>query len=112
VEVIDVDEGTVTTSHLSSTAALALKRKAGSGSVIQTMASSQKKVKVKVEAAEVELDKVQSCAVCFDKPREILFLLCSHLLACGACANSLWEKSRECPLCRKKIERRIRAMIS
>jgi hypothetical protein len=124
VEVTDVDEGTTAITHVSSTAALALKRsrgefEAGSSSAVQAIATAHKNVKVKVEAAaagkeeaEVELDRIQTCAICFDAPRQVFFSPCSHYIACRECSDRLWESSRECPMCRKKIEQQIKVMMA
>lgn len=112
----DAEGGTTTTEPSSVAAALARKRsreeaEAGSSSAVQEMVSMHKNAKVKMEAAaagkeeaEVELDRIQKCVICFDDERQVVFLPCSHFLACENCADLL----RECPNCREPIVQRQR----
>ena len=116
----DAEGGTTITEPSSVAAALARKRsreeaEARSSSAVQEMASIHKNVKVKMEAAaagkeeaEVELDRIQKCVICFDDERQVVFLPCSHFLVCENCADLL----RECPVCKEPIVSRVRAVVS
>ena len=48
------------------------------------------------------------CIVCMDDERSILFLPCRHVACCTACADAL----RKCPVCRQRIDERLRIAIS
>jgi hypothetical protein len=48
------------------------------------------------------------CRICLDKERNILFKPCHHILTCADCSRTV----RECPLCRKKIEKRVRIYLA
>lgn len=50
-------------------------------------------------------DKI-ACVVCKENMKNTVFLGCNHSATCIKCANSKYLK--ECPLCRKKIEKVIR----
>jgi ssDNA-binding Zn-finger/Zn-ribbon topoisomerase 1 len=50
-------------------------------------------------------DKI-SCVVCRENMKNTVFLGCNHSATCIKCANS--KHLKECPLCRKKIEKVIR----
>lgn len=45
------------------------------------------------------------CKICLLKPYEIVFVPCGHILACSECARNF---SKCCPLCRSKIEKKIK----
>uniref|UniRef100_A0A158P5L4 RING-type domain-containing protein n=1 Tax=Tetranychus urticae TaxID=32264 RepID=A0A158P5L4_TETUR len=48
------------------------------------------------------------CCVCLVKNHNVLYLPCSHIAVCDSCDNQLFRNSsRNCPLCRTKIEKRI-----
>jgi hypothetical protein len=54
---------------------------------------------------EVErLKKEQSCTICFERQKVIIFMPCSHLASCAECSVAL----QTCPICRKKVEATIR----
>lgn len=42
-----------------------------------------------------------SCAVCWDKPREVLFTACGHAVLCTQCFERLLggDRALKCPLC-------------
>ena len=48
------------------------------------------------------------CGICKQKERDILFLPCRHLVACGTCPMQLVN----CPVCFKKIEQMMRIYIA
>eukprot|EP01113_Clastostelium_recurvatum_P000620 TRINITY_DN10290_c0_g1_i1.p1 TRINITY_DN10290_c0_g1~~TRINITY_DN10290_c0_g1_i1.p1 ORF type:complete len:595 (+),score=110.66 TRINITY_DN10290_c0_g1_i1:11-1795(+) len=43
------------------------------------------------------------CVICFDAPRDTVFLPCRHLSSCLACAQLLQKSSGHCPMCRGGI---------
>ena len=49
-------------------------------------------------------DTERMCVVCKITPRDTLLVPCNHLVACQECAQNV----SECPICRKRIERRTR----
>lgn len=55
-------------------------------------------------AASAEL--VSECVICMDHPSKIIFLPCGHLCCCPNCEQSV----ELCPMCRGKIERRIKVI--
>ena len=61
-------------------------------------------VEQKLEAAQDRLE----CTVCMAAERSVLFLPCSHVVACGGCAAQL----EECPMCRATIEQKAALNIS
>lgn len=44
------------------------------------------------------------CAICFDAPRDCLFLPCSHCVSCYACGTKIAEVRGTCPICRKQVK--------
>ncbi|CAN7941503.1 unnamed protein product, partial [Ixodes hexagonus] len=48
-----------------------------------------------------------SCAVCLDEQKTVLFLPCQHLVTCVNCGTRV----QECPMCRAEISQRIRAFL-
>lgn len=48
------------------------------------------------------------CCICLQSPREIAFVPCGHTLCCQDCSR----KVKECPVCRKKIFRRLKIFFS
>ena len=42
------------------------------------------------------------CVVCEDDKKQVVLLPCKHMCLCKACAD--FEKIKECPMCRTKIE--------
>jgi len=47
--------------------------------------------------------EIYLCKICFDNPREILYLPCLHLAVCKSCDNNL----DECPICRQPIDSQL-----
>lgn len=48
------------------------------------------------------------CVICMEKETEIVFLPCGHLCCCNSCQKTLIE----CPICRGKLERRVKVIRS
>jgi hypothetical protein len=49
-----------------------------------------------------EVSPENKCAVCFDRPIDVVLDPCGHKVACGLCAQSL--KPQRCPICREHIQ--------
>ena len=47
------------------------------------------------------------CRACYENPRDALYLPCGHMVLCMRCTGKL--ESKLCPLCRRKIERVVKA---
>ena len=62
-----------------------------------------KRIKEEKLEAERRLDDAQSCTVCLEAPCSVLFLPCSHLACCAACAAGL----AQCPRCQAAVERAV-----
>lgn len=48
----------------------------------------------------------KECVVCFEREKDTLFLPCKHMQVCGVCA----DRHSECPVCRTKIENKIKGV--
>ncbi|KAK3866346.1 hypothetical protein Pcinc_028114 [Petrolisthes cinctipes] len=48
------------------------------------------------------------CKVCMDAEMEVVFLPCSHMVACSSCALAL----AQCPICRKDIKYSVKPILS
>lgn len=49
------------------------------------------------------------CIVCFDNPKEVIFLGCQHRACCEGCANEIMNVgNRQCPICRAPIVQMIK----
>ena len=67
--------------------------------------SSNKKSKIEViENENRQLKEAQNCKICMDNKVEVVFFPCRHLISCVSCAQQL----RDCPNCRKFIQRKIK----
>lgn len=44
------------------------------------------------------------CVVCYEAPRDAVFLTCGHGGTCLGCAVDVYRASGECPLCRARID--------
>ncbi len=51
-------------------------------------------------------ERSSTCVVCLDKVPDILMIPCAHLATCSGCDSQ--SKSGECPICRAKIESRLK----
>ncbi len=45
-----------------------------------------------------------ACVVCYEAPRDAVFLACGHGGTCLGCALDVYQRGGECPLCRVRIE--------
>ncbi|CAN7941644.1 unnamed protein product, partial [Ixodes hexagonus] len=66
-----------------------------------------KKDEVKPETKSTSEPAKNSCAVCLDEQKSVLFLPCQHLVTCVNCGTRV----QECPMCRAEISQRIRAFL-
>lgn len=57
--------------------------------------------------SQVPASSENSCTICLDKPKSVLFLPCQHLVSCVNCAPIV----EHCPVCRTPIQRSIRAYL-
>ena len=60
---------------------------------------SKKRKRIPESRDEIETD-VDSCIICYEKPRSCVFIDCGHQQTCVACTRTLLEKSEKCPTCR------------
>ena len=70
-----------------------------------------RQVKLERSAAEQQREAVQDrleCTVCMEAERGVMFLPCSHVVACVGCAAQL----DECPVCRAAIEQKLQMKLS
>lgn len=51
-----------------------------------------------------EMEERSRCLVCMEKEREVAFIPCGHRACCQKCAGNL----SVCPLCRARIDHRLR----
>ena len=70
-----------------------------------SQAASNKKTKIEeIENENRQLKEAQNCKICMDNKVAVVFLPCRHLISCVSCAQQL----RDCPNCRKFIQRKIK----
>ena len=51
--------------------------------------------------ASVPIDtSLTACAVCWDGPKDHVFVPCGHMCACKLCAETIMVNSHSCPMCR------------
>ena len=66
-------------------------------------------VSVKLLEREIGcLREERRCKICMEADAAVLFDPCGHLSTCSGCSSSLTE----CPMCRNRIKRKIRAFMS
>ncbi|GFX47662.1 e3 ubiquitin-protein ligase XIAP [Trichonephila clavipes] len=76
--------------------------------VLKQSPSVLSKMSRKFEGVETTLSTDRClCKICMDQEVSVLFLPCSHLLACTECAPAL----KFCPLCRQTIQAIVKAYI-
>lgn len=59
------------------------------------------------EVVEMELD-LSKCAVCLDRPADVVLVPCGHIFACHCCGKKL----KECSLCRAKVSQVLKVYYS
>lgn len=73
---------------------------------IQTLESLMKQVCAENEKLQNKLETLEEgavCVICFERNKEALLIPCGHYGFCLPCGEQMLSK--ECPLCRKKVER-------
>nr|XP_039257537.1 uncharacterized protein LOC120334150 [Styela clava] len=50
-------------------------------------------------------EKERMCKICFSNPADMAFISCSHMICCMECTQAI----KQCPICRKKIEKTIKS---
>ncbi|XP_039257064.2 uncharacterized protein LOC120333770 [Styela clava] len=63
------------------------------------------------ESMKEILEKKQEekmCKICFTNDADMVFVPCSHMVCCRTCTEAI----RQCPVCRKKIEKAIRTYLN
>lgn len=58
---------------------------------------------------DTNVPESQACVICNANPREIILLPCGHVSICEDCSDGI---SKDCPVCRTKIEKKLPAYIS
>jgi hypothetical protein len=59
-----------------------------------------------LQHAMQELDS-KACVICQDEQKNVLFLPCRHMCACGDCSRRLVGDLAHCPICRSAIRQRV-----
>ncbi|KAI8740916.1 baculoviral IAP repeat-containing protein 2 isoform X1 [Biomphalaria glabrata] len=54
------------------------------------------------------LKEQKQCKICMEEDACMVFLPCGHLITCSTCASVV----RQCPICRQKIKKTVRAFLS
>ena len=71
------------------------------------------KLKNEVQQIKLEVERLideRTCIICMDKEILYLFMPCKHLVSCENCAKNPVVK--ECPVCRKTIQKRLKTYMS
>ena len=66
-----------------------------------------------VQQLKLEVEQLidaRTCVICMDKEILYLFMPCKHLVSCEKCA--LNPAVKECPVCRKTIQKRLKTYMS
>jgi len=53
-----------------------------------------------------------NCVVCWEGPKDHVFLDCGHLCACAKCASAIISRSGRCPICRSIAERAVQIFVT
>ena len=60
----------------------------------------------KVDTVDTEISAVGLCSVCWERPRNCVFLPCGHIQCCFDCGVNIYVHGKGCPVCRKFIRMR------
>ncbi|XP_077965706.1 uncharacterized protein LOC120334396 [Styela clava] len=80
---------------------------AGSSTTEVTPAKQLLNAEENSESLQQQLEKIEEermCKICFSNPADMVFIPCSHMICCMECTQAI----RQCPICRKKIEKAIK----
>ena len=47
---------------------------------------------------------IESCVVCFDREKDVVFAPCGHYCSCFECASIIKRSNNKCPICRSLIK--------
>jgi baculoviral IAP repeat-containing protein 7/8 len=75
---------------------------------VKTDQTAEKKDENSVHSDSEGQDPSRECCICLQNVREIAFVPCGHTLCCRACSKKL----KECPVCRKRVMRRLKIFFS
>ena len=70
-------------------------------------------LKSEVQQLKLEVERLideRTCIICMDKEILYLFMPCKHLVSCENCAKN--PAVKECPVCRKTIQKRLKTYMS
>ena len=79
----------------------------------QTLEAQLNTLKEEVQQLKFEVEQLidaRTCVICMDKEILYLFMPCKHLVSCEKCA--LKPSIKECPVCRKTIQKRLKTYMS
>jgi len=71
------------------------------------------KLKEEVQQLKFEVERLfdeRTCVICMDKEIIYLFMPCKHLVSCEKCGQN--PSVKECPICRKTIQKRLKTYMS
>lgn len=72
------------------------------------METQKEKEKLEAQEKAIAEQETKECVICFDNKRTTIFVPCGHHVSCGTCA----EKVKDCPICKKKINQKIKVFSS
>ena len=52
---------------------------------------------------EETTDDETSCVICFEEPRNAVYVPCGHVCCCLVCANDYFNTKKSCPMCRQTV---------
>mmetsp|Transcript_26611 Transcript_26611/g.61152 ORF Transcript_26611/g.61152 Transcript_26611/m.61152 type:complete len:209 (-) Transcript_26611:208-834(-) len=73
----------------------------------------QENLALRQEVAALRDERAGTCTMCLEALCSCVFLPCSHVCCCQACASRLCEQENPlCPLCRQLVENRLDAFLA
>lgn len=60
---------------------------------------------VRLEVKEDDKPEVEkdTCILCYDNKKSVIFLPCAHITSCNKCSQTIIEENQKCPICREVI---------
>ena len=68
----------------------------------------ERRTRKEAEMRVASIEKQVLCVVCLTRERSVVFLPCFHLVSCDVCQYGV----HECPVCRKPVDSRVKAMLA
>ena len=68
----------------------------------------ERRTRKEAEMRVASIEKQVRCVVCLDRVRSVVFLPCFHLVSCDVCQYGVLT----CPVCRKPVDSRVKAMLA